>query len=98
MDDGDLNQTVNELSNEAFELARAAAESGDYAAGEARARELNDQLTDVWPSVEGAPAEEHDELSRVWSDARLDVGYVLSGGELPTSTRLHQVVRDRSGS
>ena len=98
MEDSDLNQTVYGLSNEAFELARAAAESGDYAAGEARAQELNDQLTGLWPRVEDAPAEEQAELSRVWSDARLDVGYVLSGGELPTSTRLHQVVQDRSGS
>jgi|SRR5687767_6058153 len=95
MDESELDQTINEVSRDAFALGRAAVESGDFAAGAARARELNDRLAELWPRVEASPEAARPKLSRAWSDARLDLGYLLSGGELAASLRLGHILRGR---
>lgn len=94
----ELTESVIGVSQEAFDLARAAAMSGDFAADEARARELNDRLDELWPRVEAAPATAQPVLGQAWSDARLDLGYLLSGGALPTSIRLNHLITERSRS
>jgi len=98
MTNDSLRQSVLTASREAFELARRAAESGDFAARAEQARQLNDRLTELWPQIESAPTDAQAELTRAWSDARLDLGYVLSHGELDTSTRLYQVIREQTGT
>ena len=88
-------QTVYAVSHEAFTLAReAAVGEGDAAARERQARVLNSRLDELWPLVQAAPDNERPGLNQAWTDARLDLGYILSGGELPTSTRLHYALAD----
>lgn len=85
----ELNLTVQRLSNQAFQLAQEAAQqSGDPAELKAQAQALNSQLDQLLPQIQSAPADQQPELNHAWSDARLDVGYVLSNGELSPSTRL----------
>lgn len=85
----ELNLTVQRLSNQAFQLAQEAAQqSGDLVELKAQAQALNSQLDQLLPEIQSAPAVQQPELNRAWSDARLDVGYVLSDGELSPSTRL----------
>jgi hypothetical protein len=91
----ELKESVNSSSAEAFALARDAAESGDFDKDQDRAKVLNDQLTEFWEQIESLAADQQAELTQAWSDARLDIGYLLSRGELDTSTRLYQIVRDR---
>jgi hypothetical protein len=85
----DFPALVYQLSAAAFELAQEAAASQAKQNERARrAREINDFLNELVPYIQNAPLEEQEGLRTAWTDARLDVGYVLSGGELPTSTRL----------
>lgn len=84
-----LQRTVTSLSYDAFRLAQTAAASAeDILALKRRAREMNTQLDELDALIEGAPAGEQAALRKAWSDARLDVGYVLSGGTLPKSVRM----------
>src|SRR5215217_3612627 len=89
----DLGIELAKLSAAAFAMAQVATERGDFAAHEADARALNDRLEEFRPRIEAAPATEQPALEQVWTDARLDLGYVLSAGELPTSTRMHHFLQ-----
>lgn len=91
----DFGLEISKLSAEAFQLAIAAVESGDFAGQEAKARELNARLDETWPRIDLSPEPERSSMSREWADARLDLGYVLSNGELSTSTRLFYALQDR---
>jgi hypothetical protein len=93
--DEEFGREISKLSADAFQLAIAAVESGDFAAQEAKARELNKRLDDAWPRIDLSPEPAKSALSKDWTDARLDLGYVLSKGELSTSTRLYYALKDR---
>jgi len=101
-DNADPGVAVYQLSNEAFTLAQEAASGGgDKEAREAKARELNARLDELWPQIQAGPATYDPGLNSAWSDARLDLGYVLSNGELSTSTRLFyylESIKDQPGS
>ncbi|HEX9988458.1 MAG TPA: hypothetical protein VGE45_08280 [Chloroflexia bacterium] len=84
-----LQRIVTAVSYDAFRLAQTAATSaGSSSALKRRAREVNTQLNELDALIEDAPTGEQAALRKAWSDARLDVGYVLSGGTLPKSSRM----------
>lgn len=84
-----LQRVVTSLSYDAFRLAQSAATSPEETPVlKRRAREVNTQLDELDALIESAPAGEQAALRKAWSDARLDVGYVLSGGTLPKSSRM----------
>lgn len=88
--ENDLRLMVHRASNKAFSLAQQfAAGAADLSRIQAKARELNRQLDELWPLIQQSTANEQVDLSQAWSDARLDLGYILSGGQLSTSTRLY---------
>ncbi len=88
-------QEVYQVSNEALELALQAARGEDNRARlEEKAHQLNSKLEQLLEVVKAAPANEQRGLNRAWADARLDLGYVLSKGELPTSVRLNQYLQE----
>lgn len=87
---------VNQISNQAFRLAQQAYQVG-HGSSElvAQAQELNGLLDEIWAQIQDSADDLKPELSRGWSDARLDVGYVLSHGELSTSTRLFRYIQEQ---
>jgi len=87
---------VYQISSRAFALAREVVDgAGDATQRTERARELDEQLTNLWPQTSDAAALDPG-LSQAWSDARLDLTYVLSGGEISgTSTRLFAYLQSR---
>ncbi len=91
----DLVHLVRKLSDAAFELAQQAyAGKGEEAAREAKAQEMNSFLNELVPLIQQSPTDDQATLEQTWTDARLDVGYVLSKGELSTSTRLHHYINN----
>lgn len=88
-----IDVTVYRLSGSAFELAQKAAASGHPDADlEAAAREINTSLDEAWAQLQATPSSDPG-VTRAWSDARLDVGWVLSHGELSPSARLAQFLQ-----
>ena len=95
MDSTELRKAVIGLSNEAFELAKQAVEgTGDKEQRAKQAQDINRRLEELLPEVQAAPATDQPTLNSAWSDGRLDVGYVMSGGQLSTSTRLYYFIED----
>ncbi len=86
----DLRQTITALNREAYALAqqvaRHQAQTDQYTE---QARALDQRLEAVSPLIDSAEAWEQGELAEAWTDARLDLDYILSGGSQPTSIRLH---------
>jgi len=97
-DQGDWSKLARELyqlSNEAFELAQhEVAMQGDRNDREQRAKAIDQRLDALWPKLQEATAFDPG-LTQAWSDARLDLLYVLSSGTLSTSTRLFQFLEER---
>jgi hypothetical protein len=87
MMDDDLGRDVYVLSSQAFELAKASAGGAGTPAAKQSAREMNERLDQLWLRIDASPPDDPG-VTRAWSDARLDVGYVLSAGELAPSPRL----------
>lgn len=82
-----VEQQVAKVSQQAFQLAVAAA-AGDFANCQAAMKGINEQLDAFRPSLATVPESSRAETIAAWNDARLEVGFVLSGGELPMSMRL----------
>ena len=82
-----VEQQVAKVSQQAFQLAVAAA-TGDFASYQAEMRRINEQLDILQPSFATVPESSRAETITAWTDARLEVGFVLSSGELPMSMRL----------
>jgi hypothetical protein len=93
-DTGERDRQVYTTSSEAFSLAQAFVTGQGQMELESRAQQLNELLDRQWASLEDQPSDDPG-VTRAWSDARLDVGYVLSQGELPTSPRLNQFINER---
>jgi hypothetical protein len=92
-EDEDVSLKTYRLSNEAFTLAQeAATNQGEAGARDERARTLNAILENIWPDIQTASAYDPG-LTNAWSEARLDLGYVLSGGGPTTSIRLFQYLQ-----
>src|SRR5688500_16560110 len=91
----DLSLTIHRVSSEAFTLAKQMVDGvEDRAALQQQAGGINARLKELWPVVDAAPTAVRADLTNAWSNARADVDYVLSGGTLPTSTRLHHYMRE----
>ena len=84
-----LRRRVQLLGRDAFELASegGAAEADDDAERE-RAEDLGRQLDALIEPLRALPDDERAALVEEWTDARLDVGYVLNGRAGPMSSRL----------
>jgi hypothetical protein len=78
-------QDVYRLSQEAFALAKEAADRGHPEDLQEKARAINARLDELLAVAQSAA---DPGVARAWSDARLDVAYVLSKGELSMSPRL----------
>ncbi len=88
--EGDLRQTISALNREAYQLAQQAARHPATAQQyTAQAQDLERRLAAVAPLIDSAEPWEQGELAAAWTDARLDLDYILSGGTQPTSLRLH---------
>jgi hypothetical protein len=85
---GELDDAVYEVSAAAFELAKESASGGGATAEQqAKALELAERVNALMPDAEARAA--HDQtLVRELTDARLDIGWVYSGGRSGASTRL----------
>jgi hypothetical protein len=81
---------VHRYRNDALEVALAFSrvDGDERAEAKARAKSLRDRLPDVVAAARSAAADRQPELNKTLSDARLDLGWVLSDGTLPTSARL----------
>jgi hypothetical protein len=83
----ELENAVYEVSAEAFELAKQAADEGPTADQQAKALALAERVNALMPDAEARAAEDQT-LVRELTDARLDIGWVYSGGRSGASTRL----------
>lgn len=80
---------MTRLSQEAYELAKAfASGDSDGEAQKVRARAIDRRLDELVPLIQAALPADQPRLTEAWNDARLDVGFVISGGTQPTSLRL----------
>jgi len=84
------------FSMEAFGLAKALV-AGDEELEELqrRAGELQERLPELSAQVDSAPEESRPDIQRSLADASLDLRYVLAGGNVPSSIRLHHFADDR---
>ncbi|MGH2389513.1 MAG: hypothetical protein ACRDIE_15035, partial [Chloroflexota bacterium] len=86
--------TAHRFSNEAFELAKEFVSGKNIEDVKRRAREQQQRIPRFGEWAKSAPEALRPDLNRVLSDARLDLGYILSDGKRPSSTRLHYVLRE----
>jgi hypothetical protein len=82
-----VEQQIAKVSQRAFQLATGAAAS-DFASYQAEMKSINEQLDILQPSLATVPESSRAETITAWTDARLEVGFVLSSGEMPMSMRL----------
>ncbi len=94
-DPQELALSIYRLSNQAFELAQEfATAKGDKANLKKKAEEIDKQLEEMQPLIQHTPPSEQPTVNMKWADARLDVGYILTDGDLSTSTRLFYFLED----
>jgi hypothetical protein len=84
------------FSMDAFGLAKALV-AGDQELDELQrqAAELQERLPELSAQVDSAPEESRPDINRALADASLDLRYVLAGGNVPSSIRLHHFAADR---
>lgn len=83
-----LRAELEQLAAEALQLGLSIARGALEPSGAVRAREIDARLEELVPTLQQVPEHERQALVEVWNDARLDVGYVLSDGSAPSSSRL----------
>jgi hypothetical protein len=85
------------FSTEAFELAKTLVD-GDEELGELQrqAGELQERLSELSAQVDSVPEEYRPDIRRSLADASLDLRYVLAGGNVPSSVRLHHFAAERT--
>jgi hypothetical protein len=84
-----LEQEVHLFSNEAFDLAKDFVAGKDADALKEQARKLEPRVPELAARAKNADPAYRPDLNRALADARLDLDYVLAGGNRPSSTRLH---------
>lgn len=95
----DLKTAVHELNRAAYELAKQSASGeGDRDEMKRQAREMDGFLDELVPRIQAAPLDDQQPLKDAWTDARQDVSYVLSDGQLPTSLRLFHYLEGQKGA
>ena len=82
-----LRRRVQLLGRDAFELAREGG-AADADAEHEHAEDLRRQLDTLVEPLRALPDDERAAIVEEWTDARLDVGYVLNGRAGPMSSRL----------
>ncbi len=87
--DMELEQEVHLFSNEAFSLAKDLVAGKDAEALKVRAHTLEPRVPELADRAKAADPAYRPDLNRALADARLDLDYVLAGGNRPSSTRLH---------
>lgn len=91
----EVRSAVQHLSLRSFDLAKAVAGTGSSTHNQREsARHLDGELSNIWPAVDALPLDQRAEASAAWTDARLDLDYILSAGQLPTSTRLFHYLQE----
>ena len=91
----DVRSSVQRLSAQSFESAKAVAAAGGSTESQREtARHLDGELANLWPAVDALPPNQRAEVSAAWTDARLDLDYILSAGQLPTSTRMYHYLQE----
>src|SRR5690348_13150009 len=91
----EVRSAVQRLSAQSFELAKAVAATGGSTESQREsARQLDGELANLWPAVDALPPDPKSEASAAWTDARLDLDYILSAGQLPTSTRMFHYLQE----
>lgn len=85
---------AHRLSNAAFSLAKDYLSGTNRDTAKQQAQELEARVPELAARMASAPAALRPDLNRALSDARLDLGYILSDGRRPTSIRLHQFQSD----
>jgi hypothetical protein len=89
----ELGLVAHRFSNEAFEVAKAfVAGNDDPEELKVKATELRERLPTISSRLSSLPDAERADANRVLSEANLDIGYVLAGGNVPSSIRLHHVM------
>ena len=87
--DDDLDQRMTRLSDDAYRLAIAEADgTGERDARHERARAVDRELDELAAAIRAAAATSAIDLRELWTDARLDVAFVLTDGRAPKSLRL----------
>lgn len=89
----DLDTEVNRLSAEAFKLAKQAVTRGGDEF-KRKAEELDHRLEEVLPKIQRLPSDKQPGLMEDWNNARLDLTYILSGNNGPSSTRLFYFLQE----
>lgn len=85
----DLLVAVHRFSNEVFSLAKEFVGGKDPEDVKQRARDMEARVPGFGAQAQAADPALRADLNRALSDARLDLGYILSDGRRPSSTRLH---------
>ena len=94
--DQDAERQVYVTSNRAYTLAKESVTAAEWSGAEQSARELKEQLDRLWEQISARPPDDPG-VARAWSDAQLDVLYVLSHGELAPSPRLATYLAEQQG-
>src|SRR5258708_6073214 len=94
--DKSVSEQVSRLSLDAFNLAKDTATGrSDPADLKTRAKAMDERLTILIPEIRGMVTPDQSAVMQAWTDARLDLTYVLAGGgPIPTSTRLGFFLQD----
>jgi len=84
------------FSLEAFEVAKAFVRGVYPDEAKVKAAELHERLPAVAARAQAASQDQQPDLNRVLSDARLDLTFVMAGGERPSSVRLAHFQDDQA--
>ena len=88
---GGLAREVAQVSAAAFAMAQVATERKDFAAHKANVRALRVRLAQLRIQIDELPPDEQRPLEPAWTNAQLDLTYILAGGDPPLfSVRMHR--------
>lgn len=92
--DDALVRAVHAYSGEAYALARALVGGDASEALRQKARDLKARLPEAVAQMNKASEAHRADLNMALSEARLDIAYVIAGGNRPSSMRLAHVIRE----
>ncbi len=94
--DDALVRAVHAYSGEAFALARALVAGDASEALKQKARDLKARLPEAVARMNKTSEAHRPDLNMALSEARLDIAYVIAGGNRPSSMRLAHVIREQA--